>query len=125
MATQSEDTKSAINTIIFTLSKAQRSAKREAIEHLAKLTGQDPESFFENRQGKHWQVKKQAAQYHLRWRATGEELLLTLTEAAKYLKFTEHQVVYRCAKGKGSFELVRLNHESSCDDILTVTKVCE
>lgn len=123
MAVQAEDLKTHINSVIFALSKQLRLKHKTEIHYLAQLTGQDPNSFFESRQGKHWSAKKQLEAYSVHWRSTGEEQILLQKPAASLLKLTPHQVAYRSSKGNGVFHLTRINPETSCEDVITVTRV--
>lgn len=122
-ATEMKHLEKHIERLIFGIPKRLRTEYLTDIKYICSLFDKDPDHFFQSRQGKHWQDKKQVEAYSIHWRSTEDVQILKLEDAAKCLGLTSKQLAYRCSKGSGRYGLTKYNPEIATDDIVTVTRL--
>lgn len=121
-ATETEKLKTAFSTIMKAVPKRIRLGVKDDIYLASLILGIDEDLVNFHLKGKHWQAKKQLEAYCLEWRSTGEQIILTQNDMAKYLKITPRQVAYRCSAAGGKYSETKYNPEIENDDIMTLTK---
>lgn len=121
-ATEIEQLKTVFSTIMKAVPKRIRLEVKDDVYLASSLLGIDEDLVNYHLRGKHWQVKKQLEVYCLEWRSTGEQVILTQDDMAKYLKITPRQVAYRCSAAGGKYSETKYNPEIGNDDIMTLTK---